>query len=143
MATFLVTNPNDSGAGSLRAAITAANADTSGTSTVIDFSVNGTITLASDLPSLTHAVTIDGTSAPTFASGGPPVVELNANGHAGLTFAAGSDGSQLLGLAVANANGNGVTLNASSITLNDNYIGLNLQGQAAGNSGDGVYVSAT
>ena len=143
MATFLVSNLNDSGSGSLRAAITAANADSSGTPTVIAFSVNGTITLAGDLPAITQNVTIDATSAPAYATGGPPVVEINANGHAGVVFAAGSDGSHLLGVAVDNANGNGVTLNAGSITLNDNYIGLNLAGQAAGNSGDGVYVSAS
>jgi len=47
MATFTVTNLNDSGPGSLRAAITVANADSSGTATVINFTVNGTITLNS------------------------------------------------------------------------------------------------
>jgi parallel beta-helix repeat protein len=143
MATFVVTNLNDAGAGSFRAAITAADGDLSGTPTVIEFTVNGTITLASDLPAITQTVKIDATSAPTYASGGPPVVEINSNNNAGLVFATGSAGSQLLGLAVDNANGNGVTLNASFITLNDNYIGLNLAGAAFGNSGDGVSVSAS
>ena len=132
MATFVVTNLNDAGAGSFRAAITAADGDLSGTPTVIEFTVNGTITLASDLPAITQTVKIDATSAPTYASGGPPVVEINSNNNAGLVFATGSAGSQLLGLAVDNANGNGVTLNASFITLNDNYIGLNLAGAAFG-----------
>ena len=50
--------------------------------------------------------------------------------------------SQLLAVAVDNAGGNGVTLNASSITLNFDSIGVNLAGAAFGNSGDGVYVSA-
>lgn len=71
------------------------------------------------------------------------MIEIDCNGHAGLKFAAGSAGSRLLGLAVDNAKGNGVTLNASSITLNNNYIGLDLAGAAFGNHGDGVYVSAT
>jgi len=141
MATFTVTNLNDNGVGSLRAAITAANA--SGSPAVIDFSVSGTITLASDLPAASNDVTIDATAAPTHASGGPPVVEVDCNGHAGLVFATGSDGSQLLSLSVCNASGNGVTLNAGSITLNSNYIGLDLTGAAAGNGGDGVYVSAS
>ena len=35
-----------------------------------------------------------------------------------------------------------MTLDAGSVTLNDNYIGLNLAGAAAGNGGNGVYVSA-
>ncbi len=137
-----VTNLNDSGTGSLRSAIAAVNAEPSSTSTVITFSVNGTILLASALPAITADVRIDGTSAPGYAGAGP-VVEVNANGNAGLIFATGSNGSQLLAVAVDNAGGNGVTLNASSITLNFDSIGVNLAGAAFGNSGDGVYVSAT
>jgi hypothetical protein len=140
MATFTVTNLNDSGAGSLRAAITAANG--SGTPATINFAVIGTITLASGLPAISNTVTIDATSAPTYA-GAVPVVELNCNSNAGLVFAIGSGGSQLLGMAVDNASGNGVTLNAGSITLNKNYIGLNLAGAAFGNGGDGVFVATT
>jgi parallel beta-helix repeat protein len=142
MSVFTVANLNDSGAGSLRAAITAANAD-SGSPTVINFSVNGTITLASGLPAITHEVAIDATSESSHVSGGPPVVEINCNNNAGLTFAPGSDGSQLLGVAVANANGNGVTLESGNITLNNNYIGLDLAGNAAGNSGDGLFIATT
>ena len=143
MATFTVSNLNDSGPGSLRAAIRAANHDASGTPTKIDFAVQGTITLTKALPAIINAVTIDATTAPSYAGSGTPVVEINFNGNSGLMFNAGSAGSQLLGVAVDNANGNGVTLNAGSITLNDNYIGLNLAGQAFGNSGDGVYVAPT
>ena len=40
-----------------------------------------------------------------------------------------------------NAGGDGVTLNASKITLNADYIGLDLAGRPAGNRGDGVYVA--
>jgi parallel beta-helix repeat protein len=87
-------------------------------------------------------VAIDATTAPAHVSGGPPVVAVNFNRRPGLVFAAGSGGSKLLGVAVDNACGNGVTLDAGSITLNDDYIGLNLAGAAAGNGADGVYVSA-
>jgi parallel beta-helix repeat protein len=136
-----VTNLRNAGPGSLRAAIEAANAGSARTSTVIVFAVHGTISLASGLPAISRQVTIDGTSAPTYASGGPPVVEIDFNRHPGLQFAAGSDGSQLLAVAVDDARGAGVTLNARSITLNNNYIGLDLTGAAFGNRGDGVYVS--
>ena len=98
--------------------------------------------MASPLPAIARKVAINATSAPTHVSGGPPVVALDFNGHPGLLFAAGSGGSQLLGVAVDDASGNGVTLDAGSVTLNDNYIGLNLAGAAAGNGGNGVYVSA-
>ena len=140
--TIVVTSLSDTGAGSLRAAINSANAAPAGNSTLISFGINGTITLAGPLPAIARKVTIDGTSAPIHVSGGPPVVALNCNGQPGLLFAAGSGGSQLLGVAVDDANGDGVTLDAGSVTLDDDYIGLNLAGAAAGNGGDGVYVSA-
>lgn len=140
--TFVVTTLGDHGAGSLRAAIESANVTSPGASTLIRFSVKGTITLASSLPAVVRNVAIDATTAPTHVTGGPPVVALNFNGKLGLEFAAGSGGSRLLGVAADNARGNGVTLDANSITLNDDYIGLNLAGAAAGNSADGVYVSA-
>jgi predicted outer membrane repeat protein len=62
--TFTVTNLNDSGAGSLRDAITQANATVSGSSgNTINFAVTGTITLESALPGLSNAVDISGPSA--------------------------------------------------------------------------------
>src|SRR5208283_639959 len=129
-----VSTRSDSGAGSLRAAIE--------TATDITFSVNGTITLASALPAITNEVTIDGTSAPTYTAGRAPVVEINCDGHAGLRFSSGSADSELLGVAVGDASGNGVTLDADAITLNGDYIGLDLAGAADGNHGDGVFVSS-
>ncbi len=135
-----VSNLNDSGPGSLRAAIEAANSATAGTATDITFTVDGTITLASALPAITGEVTIDGTSAPTY-TGGAPVVEINCDDYAGLQFSVGSADSELLGVAVDDASGNGVTLGADAITLNGDYIGLDLAGAADGNHGDGVFVS--
>jgi parallel beta-helix repeat protein len=138
---IVVTNLHDSGAGSFRAAVMRANAGWPGRSTVIRFAVHGTTTLARRLPGITSRVTIDAMSAPTHVNGGPPVVGIDFNSHGGLRFAAGSAGSQLWGVAVDNAGGNGITLNAGSITLNDNYVGLDLAGAAFRNRGDGVYVS--
>ncbi len=137
-----VSTLSDSGTGSLRAAITAVNGRPAGTSNVVTFSVNGAIVLASALPPIAAEVKIDGTTAPGYAGTGP-VIEINANGNSGLIFAAGSSGSQLLSLAVDNAAGDGVTLNAGAITLNLDYVGLNPAGAAFGNNGDGIYVSST
>jgi titin len=137
-----VSTLSDSGAGSLRAAIEAANSAAAGTATDITFTVDGTIILASALPAITSEVIIDGTSAPTYAVGGAPVVEIDCDGQAGLQFSAGSADSELLGVAVDDASGNGVTLGADAITLNGDYIGLDLAGAADGNHGDGVFVSA-
>jgi hypothetical protein len=140
---FLVNNLGDSGPGSLRAAINNTNALSPGASAIIHFSVNGIINLASQLPAISRTVIVDATSAPTHVSGGPPVVEVNCDGNGGLWFAAGSGGSQLLGVAVDNASSDGITLSAGSITLNDDYVGLNLAGAIFGNGGDGVHVLPT
>ena len=139
---IVVSDLANTGPGSLRAAITFANATPPGTSTLIDFNVTGTIILASRLPAIKRQMKLNGTSAPMYRLGGPPLVEIDCNSHGGLHFGAGSAGSQLLGLAVDDSSGNGVTLRAGSITLNDNYIGLDLHGKASGNHGDGVYASA-
>src|SRR5262245_31065354 len=61
-ATFTVTSPNDSGAGSLRGAISDANAD--GAHDTIAFNIAGsgphTIAVSSPLPAITSQATIDG-----------------------------------------------------------------------------------
>jgi hypothetical protein len=140
MTDFVVTNLNDSGAGSLREAIQALNATAPDSSNSIGFSVAGTIVLASDLPDVSRPVFL---VAGDTATGNPPTVGIDFNGNAGLVFATGSQGSQLVGLALGGANGAGVTLNAGNILLNNNFIGLALDGSAAGNSGDGVFVAAS
>ena len=139
--TFIVRTTRDTGPGSLRAAIRWADAAPPGRPAVITFRVTGTISLTAALPAVTRPVIIDGTSAPGYRPGRAPLVAVNARGHAGLWFAAGSARSQLLGLAVDRASGAGVTLSAGSITLNGDYIGLTPAGWAAGNRGAGVYVS--
>jgi hypothetical protein len=141
--TLYVTNVRNAGPGSLRAALTVVNAGPPGRSWRIRFAARGVITLRSSLPAVYRKVSIDGTTAPGYLLRGRPAVEVNCNRQRGLVFAAGSAGSQLLGLAVDNARGDGVTLNAGSITLNGDYVGLSLFGRAAGNGGDGVYVSAS
>lgn len=138
--TLVVTSMRNAGPGSLRSAVTTVNAGPPASSWSIRFSVSGVITLARPLPAVHRTVAIDATSAPGYA--GRPVVGINCNGRTGLEFAPGAAGSALLGVAVDNAGGNGITLNARSITLNADYVGLDLAGRPAGNRGNGVYVSA-
>jgi hypothetical protein len=111
-------------------------------SSAITFKVGGTIALASDLPAIRKKVKIDGTTAPRY-TGTAPQIEINANHHHGLIFAAGSDGSQLLALSVGNAGGTGVKLEAGTITVNGNYIGVSRTGTLLGNTGDGLALSST
>src|SRR5262245_63890219 len=73
--TFWVTNTNDGGAGSLRDAITRANANPG--ADTIKFSIGSgikTIAPLTYLPPATEAVTIDGTSQPGYA--GHPLIGL-------------------------------------------------------------------
>ena len=86
MATFTVSNLNDSGAGSLRAAIEASNAGAPGEANTISFTVSGTIVLASDLPTITNPTSIIAGSTDT---GTAPSIGLDFNANAGLVFGAG------------------------------------------------------
>ncbi len=106
------------------------------------FSVRGTIRLGRALPAIHRRVKIDATTAPGYHGGGPPVVAINCHRHLGLVFGPGAGGSALLGVAVDRAGDAGVTLVARDITLNHDYIGLNLQGHPAGNHGNGVLVAS-
>jgi hypothetical protein len=79
--TFVVTNTSDSGPGSLRQAITDANAHPNASDVdIVAFNILGagvhTITLLSALPDVTQGVAINGWSQPGFQ--GTPLIELTA-----------------------------------------------------------------
>ena len=141
LATFTVTNLHAFGSGSLRQAIVASNKQPG--ADAIDFDVAGTIRIGhTSLPSINGNLTINGSSAPGFT--GSPVVTVNFQGSRGLNFAKGSAGSTLGSLSLVRAGCAGVTLTASNITVEGNYIGLLADGKTiAGNRGDGVRINAT
>jgi N-acetylneuraminic acid mutarotase len=136
--TFVVTNTNDSGTGSLRAVISAANS-LPGRDTII-FNIPGpgpyTINLSSALPQITDAVVLDATIQPGF--NGAPVVILDGAGLSanGLTIAAGS--SVVRGLVIHNFAGNGVHI----IDGSNNIIGgsTSPSNVISGNAGEGVRI---
>jgi parallel beta-helix repeat protein len=136
-ATYTVTNLNDSGSGSLRAAIQSANGDPGST---VEFSAAGTINLASPLPEITATTTISGTTAPGYA--GSPVVAVNFAGNPGFAVAKGADASAISGLSLVGAGNAGVTLRASRVKVAGNYIGLLPNGSVSGNFGDGIRILA-
>jgi hypothetical protein len=138
--TLVVRTLHDAGPASLRAAIAVANSSRPHSATRLVFAVRGTIRLARALPAMHRRVVIDATSAPGYH--GRPVVAINFRRHLGLVFGPGAGGSSLLGVAVERAGDAGVSLVARNITLNHNYIGLNLQGHPAGNHGNGVLVAS-
>jgi len=84
--TFTVTNTNDSGPGSLRQAITDANA-TFPTASTVAFSIGSgvqTIMPLSVFPMVRENVTVDGSTQPGYA--GTPLIELNDSLIAGSSF---------------------------------------------------------
>ena len=144
---FTVINANDSGAGSLRQAITSANG-MAGTDTInfaIPGGANQTINLLSALPNITQAVTIDGTTQNP-GSATPPI-ELNgasAGGFAiGLNVALGIGNSTLRGLVINRFDSNGISLSGSNSIVEGNFIGTNAAGTGGlGNGDTGVLINA-
>src|SRR3954470_18971966 len=101
---IVVTKTMDDGSvGTLRDAIEQANRASD--PDVIAFAIPGpgvrTITLATDLPSIIHPLTIDGTSQGAPGYQGLPLIDLAGAGASfGLAFAPGSDASVVRGLAI-------------------------------------------
>ncbi|WP_414590445.1 DUF4347 domain-containing protein [Anabaena sp. CCY 9614] len=162
-ATFIVTNTNDSGSGSLRQAILDANAN-SGTDT-INFSIPGsgvqTINLTSELPTITGTVIIDGysqtgASQNTLATGNNAALRIELNGSGagsgvhGMTLGSGSDGSTIQGLIInrfdsTSSFGAGIYVLSSSAgnTIRGNFIGTDATGTAdLGNTNDGIQIQS-
>jgi hypothetical protein len=170
-APFTVTTLADSGAGSLRAAITSANA-AAGADT-ISFTVSGTIGLGSSLPTITDSLAISGpgqgqltvsgsnTFQPFFISSGP-VVSISgltiSGGRCDLaTCAAGGgalynaatltlSGVTITGNSATDTHGGGI-YNAGTMTLDGSTVSSNGAGATGGNnssaSGGGIYNSGT
>jgi parallel beta-helix repeat protein len=136
-----VTNLHGAGAGSFRQAIVSANQHPGPDS--IKFERGGTINVGkTSLPAITGPVDIDGSTAPSYS--GTPLVTVNFQRTNGLRFQVGSDGSALKGLALVNARNSGVTINASHVTVQSNYIGLAANGSTViPNGGDGVRINSS
>lgn len=143
---FTVTNTSDSGLGSLRWAITNANAN-SGADT-INFQIAGTapftINLLSALPAVTDPAIIDATTQPGYSSA--PVVELNGTsaGSGGIGLQLNSVSNTVKGLAINRFKAHGIMLNGAANIIQGNYIGTDTTGTLAyGNGTNGILVSSS
>lgn len=145
--TFTVINANDTGTGSLRAAILAANSHAG--ADVINFKIGTgaqTIALANPLPAIIGTVSIAGNTQPGFT--GNPLIELNGAGAGaganGLVLR--TTGSVVRGLVINRFAGSGVVFVGPGTLINtlvSNRIGTNAAGTSAlGNGGDGVLIAA-
>ncbi|MEB3352849.1 MAG: right-handed parallel beta-helix repeat-containing protein [Cyanobacteriota bacterium] len=98
-----------------------------------------TISLTRDLPDLIDQVEIDG----LLKSLNTPGVAIDFNGSSGFIFrGAEAEGSVLRGIAIMDAGGDGLTLDASNITVQNNHIGYALDGITGnGNTGNGIRIT--
>ena len=135
-----VSSLRSGGNGSLREAIKSANQ--SSAPVVVTFTVAGTIRLSKPLPDVTDRITIDGSSAPGYEAGGPPKIQIDANGNKGLALRRGSQGSILTGLALVGAKGHGLRLQSNKTTLSNNYIGVRSSGQPDANGKTGIHITS-
>lgn len=145
VASFVVTNTNDAGRGSLRQAILFANA-VPGPQT-ITFAIPTTgpcsvIRPLTPLPDIFDSALVDARTQPGYA--GTPVVELDGSALNPLQPGSGlsilADASGVFGLAIHSFPLMGISVvDAGSIVIQANYIGLDCSGQAApGNRGGGI-----
>jgi hypothetical protein len=143
LATFTVTNTDNSGVGSLRQAILDADGN-SGSHTIV-FNIPGagihTITPIAPLPTITNPVLIDGTSEPGYS--GTPLIELTGTnagpGAHGLSISAGN--STVKGLAIHSFKGYGILLQTRGANnILGNYIGTDAAGTSAMANQEGVAI---
>jgi parallel beta-helix repeat protein len=158
--TYVVTNTEDSGPGSLRRALEYANGNV-GVLDTITFNIPGTtpftIAPTATLPGISDPVMIDGWTQPGYVpSGGDPgvpVLELRGNdampaGSAGFSVGASAAGTTIRGLTINNftpaAAGSasyGIMANGvSNLVVEGNYIGTNTTGTERVPNSGGVYV---
>ena len=137
-----VTNTLDSGAGSLRQAI--ATVSTNAGADTITFNISGagvhTITPATQLPTITDRVVIDGTTQPGYA--GKPLIEISGatvdNGGNCLVVQSGGGGSTLRSLAINHEWSVAIDLQANNVIIEACFLGTDATGISASGNGGGV-----
>lgn len=140
--TFVVTNVNDSGAGSLRQAILDANANPGLDS--INFNIAGPslkIQPILRLPDITDPVVIDGSTQPGFS--GAPIVELNGGKSAERALFVNAPGSTIRSLVINGFSTGAIIIGTAGggSHVEGCYIGTDVTGTIAiPNTGSGVAV---
>jgi parallel beta-helix repeat protein len=145
---FTVSNTNDTGAGSLRQAITDADNHPNTAGDEIIFNISGagvhTIRPNSGLPAITDPVILDATTQVGFS--GAPLIELDGTnagaGIAGLIISGSS--TTVRGLIINRFGGDGIIAASSNNLIAGDFIGTDSTGATnLGNGGDGILVSSS
>ena len=148
--TKIVTNTNDSGAGSLRAAIFKVNNPSLNFDT-IDFNISGRgahiISLTTALPPLSAPVVIDGYSQPGSAPAtdqDPAVLDIvisMTSGVVGSGLKLDTDCSVVTGLVINDSSEHGLVVNGDQNTVTGSFFGTKHAGEfGAGNVADGILI---
>src|SRR5262249_19644302 len=129
----------DSGAGSLRDAILAADANPGGDTITFNLGAGvQTIAPTSPLPTITEGVIIDGTQG----GGTTPLVLLDGTragrAPAGLVLGGGSSGSVIKGLAISNFVQDGILIQSNENAVQSCYLGTDATGAVAAGDQHGV-----
>jgi len=141
---FVVTSTANTGAGTLRQAITDANAAPGPHRITFNVGAGGAVTLAptTALPALVQPVTIDGTTQPGFA--GVPLIELSGNAAPNNTdgLRLTTSNSVVRALCINRWRGDGVEILGSGNVVVGCFVGTGLLGtNDLGNSQNGILVS--
>ncbi|WP_445245971.1 DUF4347 domain-containing protein [Microcoleus sp. OTE_8_concoct_300] len=123
LASFTVTSTNDSGLGSLRDAITLANA-TPGADIIDLTGITGTITLATTLPTINDSLSLNGPGVANLTVSGNDAVQIlnTNNGPVSISNLSFAKGNTVGGGGGIN-NGFGVTLNLTKVNFFSNTAG--------------------
>lgn len=141
-ATYTVTNTNDSGPGSLRAAIQAANAGAGGDTITFNIGGGGLQTIQpTPMDFLRKPMTIDATTQPGYA--GAPLIQLNGANAAfdsGFTILGGS--TTIKGFIINGyTTGSGINVASNNNRIQASYFGLDPGGTVAVPNGQGIFVA--
>jgi uncharacterized repeat protein (TIGR01451 family) len=144
LATFVVTNTNDAGDGSLRQAILNANGHSGVDTITFNIQPSGPHTIApvTTLPTITDPTILDATTQPGWAVGSPAIELSGANvGVRGRGLAIVAGASTVRGFVINRWPGPGVWLSTQGgNTIAGNFIGTNLTGSSALPNGVGVSI---
>ncbi len=138
----VVTNDNDSGAGSLRDALEGIGA---GQATTISFNIPGvgphTIQALSPLPIVLAAVEIDGSSQPGYA--GVPLIFIDGSQAGVEVVGLEIDFSDwtVRAIGMGNFDGTAITISGDRVLITGCYIGVDSDGQTATGNTNGIVLT--